>query len=157
MVLQDLQVNQAIQRQINDRLRTGSEPLDPVLGVPLNGFARNFLQDGVQDGVARLRLVQKDQGLHIRVNARVQRQFREYGADDGAVQIPAGYLAKVAALFVEEHQDELVGQTERLGDPSFRRDSQEFCPRPLWGKPKRLRLSPTKDSLPYLPGREEDG
>ena len=54
-------------------------------------------------------------GVGIRVDAAQQGKFREYGAGDSAVQVPAGYLMKIAALLVEEHQNELFGQTERLG------------------------------------------
>ena len=70
VVFQDLQINQAIQNRINDRLRTGSESFDPVLGVPLNRFGCNFFQNGVQGRVARFRLVHKEQGFHVRVDAR---------------------------------------------------------------------------------------
>ncbi len=70
VVFQDLQVNQAIQNRINDRLRTGSEPFNPVLGVPLTRFGCNFFQNEVQGRVAGFRLVHKEQGFHVRVDAR---------------------------------------------------------------------------------------
>ena len=68
MILQDLQVNQAVQGRINDRFRLGGEPFDPVLGIPLDWFGCNFLQYWVESGVARFCLVQKEQGYLIRVN-----------------------------------------------------------------------------------------
>ena len=37
------------------------------------------------------------QGVH---DVSVEREFREFRTGDGAVQIPARYLVKVAALFV---------------------------------------------------------
>ena len=70
VVFQDLQVNQAIQNRIDDRLRTGSEPFNPVLGVPLNRFGCNFFKDGVQGRVACFRRVHEEQGFHVRVDAR---------------------------------------------------------------------------------------
>ena len=111
VVFQDIQVNQAVESRVNNRLRTGSKPFDPLLGVSLNRFASDFLQNGIQSRVARFRPIHKVQGFHIRVDSRQQRQLREYGTDDGAVQVPAGYLVEVAALFVEERQDEFFGQT----------------------------------------------
>ena len=111
VVFQDLQVNQAVESRVNNRLRTGSKPFDPVLGVSLNRFAGDFLQNWVQCRVARFRPVHKVQCFHIRVDSRHERKLREDGADEGAVQVPAGYLVEVAALFVEERQDEFFGQT----------------------------------------------
>ena len=72
VVFQDLLFNQAIQTHINDRLRKGRQPFDPVLGVPLNWFAGNFLQNGVRGGVARFSLVQQEQGFEIRIDARYE-------------------------------------------------------------------------------------
>ena len=69
VVFQDLPVHEAIQTQINDRLRKGRQPFDPVLGVPLNWFGGDFLQNGVQGGVARFSRVQQEQGIEIRINA----------------------------------------------------------------------------------------
>ena len=109
VVIQNVHLDKAVQSQIDDRLRARGEPLDPELRVPLDRFVRDFLQDGVKDGIADFRFVQGNQGFQVRVNAACERQFREYRADDGAVQLPAGHLVKVAALFVEEHQDELLG------------------------------------------------
>ena len=111
VVFQDLQVNQAVESRVNNRLRTGSKPFDPVLGVSLNRFAYDFLQNWVQCRVARFRPAHKVQCFRIRVDSRHERKLREDGADDGAVQVPAGYLVEVAALFVEERQDEFFGQT----------------------------------------------
>ena len=70
VIFQDLQVNQAVQNRINDRFRTGSEPFDPVLGVPLNRFGCDFFQNGVQGRSPRFRLVHEEQGFKVRVDAR---------------------------------------------------------------------------------------
>ena len=115
VVFQDLQVNQAVENRIDDRLRAGSEPFDPVLGVVLPWCVRDFLEDGIQGGVAGFCRVHEEQGLHVRVDAGSERKLREHGAGHGAVQMPAGYLVKVAGLLVEEHQDEFLSQSQRLG------------------------------------------
>ena len=119
MVFQDVQVNEAVQRQVDDGFCTRGEPLYPVLGVVLARFARDLLQDGVQGRVARFCPVDDEQALDICVDAAHEGEFREYGAGDGAVQVPAGNLVKVTALLVEEHQDELFRQAERLGCHTF--------------------------------------
>ena len=111
MVFQDLEVNQAIKSQIDDRLRTGGESFNPELGVALHRFPGNLFQNGIQGGVARFCRVYKEQGFHVRVDTRQEREFREDCTGDGAVQIPAGYLVKVTVVLVEKHQDELLGQT----------------------------------------------
>ena len=111
MVFQDLPAHQIVQRQIDDRLDPRGEPFDPVTGVPLNGFVGNFLQQRVQCGIAGLRSVQQDQRLHVRVDAGQEREFGKRGAGDGALQSPAGNLVEISGLVVEEHQNELVGQT----------------------------------------------
>ena len=110
VVFQDLKIDQAIQRQINDQLRARGKPFYPVLCVPLHWFGCNCLQDGVQHGVARLCPVREEQGFLIRVNARSERKHRDYGTDDSTAQIPAWNLVEIAALLVEEHQDEFLGQ-----------------------------------------------
>ena len=110
VVFQNLQVNQPVQSRINDLIRLVSEPLDPVLGVPLDWSGCDFLQYGVQDWVARFCRVHKEQRFHIRVDAGFEGQLCKYGANHGAVQRPAWHLVEVSVLLVEEHQDELFGQ-----------------------------------------------
>ena len=58
VVLQDVQIDEAVQSQVDDRLRARGESFDPVLRVPLNRFVRDLLEDGVEDGVADFRFVQ---------------------------------------------------------------------------------------------------
>ena len=112
MVLQDIQVDKAVQAQVDDRLGAGGEPLDPVLGVSPRGLLGDLLQNRVEDGVANFRLVQKDEGLHVRVDTVYEGQFGEYRTDDRAVQVPARHLVKVAGFLVQEHQDEFLGQAQ---------------------------------------------
>ena len=115
VVLQDLQVAQVVQCHVDDRLRMGSESLDPVLGVALIRLGRDPVEDRVERGIAGSGPVQEDQGLHVGVDASHERQLGEGRADDGTVQVPARNLAEVAALLVEECQDEFVDQAQRLG------------------------------------------
>ena len=61
VVFQDLQIDQVIQGQINDRLRMDSEPFNPVLGASLSRFVRDLPENGIQRGVARLCAVHKVQ------------------------------------------------------------------------------------------------
>ncbi len=60
VVFQDLQANQALQSQIDDRFGMGSEPFDPVLGVSSSRPACNFLQYWVQGRIACFRAVQEE-------------------------------------------------------------------------------------------------
>ena len=105
VVLENVHADEAFEGEIDDLLGAGSEPLDPELGVPLLGFVGDLLEARVEDRVAGGGLVEEDEGVHVGVDAADQGEFREHGADDGAVQVPAGYLAKVATLLVEEHED----------------------------------------------------
>ena len=100
MVLEDVKFNEAIQCQVNDRLRARSETLYPVLSVVLRRLTCNFLENRIEDGVSHFRIVQKNEGISIRVNAGYEREFRKYGSDDGAVQIPARDLVEVARLLI---------------------------------------------------------
>ena len=115
VVFQYLQVDEAVQGQIDNGLCTRRKSFDPVLGVVPDRFVCDLLQDGVQGRVAGLCPVHEEQGLHIRVDAAHEREFCEHGAGDGAVQVPARHLVKVTTLLVEEHEDELFGQTQGLG------------------------------------------
>ena len=45
----------------------------------------------------------------------LKREFREDGSYDSAVEVPAGHLVEVTVLLVEEHQDEFLRQTQRMG------------------------------------------
>ena len=108
-------VDQAVQGQVDDRLRPPGEAFDPVLGVPSIRFVRDLLQNGIEGGIAGFRRVQQMQRIQIRVDARLEGELREHRADDGAVQIPARDLVEIAVLLVEQHQDELFGQAQRLG------------------------------------------
>ena len=67
-----------------------------------------------------------NKGFHVRVDAAYERQFREYRADDYAVQVPAGHLVKVPGLFVEEHHNEFLVQRQRVGCYSFDCQSHEL-------------------------------
>ena len=128
-----------------------SEPFDPVLGVSLSRLICDFLQDGVKRGVARFRLIQKEQGIHVRVDARLEREFCENSTDDGAVQVPAGHRAKVAAFFVEQHQDEFFQQTERLDRNNILCDSHfPLLPINVPARLSPLRLAEfIRDTLAY--------
>ena len=119
MVLKDVKFNEAIQCQVNDRLRARSETFDPVLGVVLFRFRRNFPQNGIENKVSHFRIIQKNEGVSICVNAGYQRKFRKYGADDGAVQVPARDLVEVARLLVQKHQNQFFGQAQRLSRHTF--------------------------------------
>ena len=79
-------------------------------GVPLDRLFGDFLEKGIENGVAGFRRVDEVERIEIRVDARKERELRQHRAGDGAVQIPAGNLVEIAVLLVEEHQDELLGQ-----------------------------------------------
>ena len=115
VMLHDADLDQAVQRPVDDRLRPAGEPFDPVDGVPLNRVPGDFLQDGIEHGIAGFRRVHEDQRFEIGVDPPVQREVRERGAHHRAVQIPARHLVEIAGLFVEEHQDELLDQAQLLG------------------------------------------
>ena len=115
VVFQDLQVSQAVEYRINDGFRPRSKPFDPVLSVALGWCVGDFFEDGVEVGVAGLVGVDKEEGVLVSVDAEPEREIGEDGAGDGAVQVPAGHLVEIAALLVEEHEDELLGQSQGRG------------------------------------------
>ena len=121
VVLEDVESDQFIQGEVNDVFGFGYESFYPVLGVASGGLFGYALQDGVEGGVAGFGVVHEEEGFFVGVNASDEGEFGERGADDGAVQVPAGDLVEVAALLVEEHEDELFGQGERLGGRCVRR------------------------------------
>ena len=94
VMLQNIQLDQAVEGVVNDRLRLAGKPFDPVHGVPLKGLPGDFLQDGIEHRIACLRRVGEDQRIEIGVNAREQGEFREHRAHHRAVQIPAGDLVE---------------------------------------------------------------
>ena len=53
-----------------------------------------------------------DQRLHVRVDARRERQLSERCADDGAAQIPTRNRVEVTTLLIEKRQDKFVNQSE---------------------------------------------
>ncbi|MCY4088378.1 MAG: hypothetical protein OXG37_16195 [Actinomycetia bacterium] len=94
VVLQNMQVSKAPQSEIDDHLCTRSEPVDPELRIPWNHFSYNFLEDWGRGRGHSLLLGSGDRGFHIHVYARDKREFREHCADQGAFQLPPGYLVK---------------------------------------------------------------
>ena len=75
MVLENPQADQVFQGQVDDRLRMGNEPLDPIPGVVLPRLLRNVGKDGVEARIARCFGIQQDQGIHIGVNPIEERQL----------------------------------------------------------------------------------
>ena len=115
-VLEDADLDQAVERLVDDPLRPGGEPFDPELGVVRLRIGRDFLEDRVGGGIARRRPVQQGERLEIRVDARAKGELRQHRAGHGAVQVPAGHLVEIAGLPVEEHQDKLLRQVQgRIG------------------------------------------
>ena len=88
----------------------GSQALYPIPGVSLLWRFRDFLQDGIQSGVACLSEVDEVERFQIRIDTMGKRQFRDSGTDNRTIQVPPGYLVEIAALLIEKQQNKFVSQ-----------------------------------------------
>ena len=115
VVFQDLQLDQAFQTQVDDRLGMMAQLFNPVLGVASSRSIGYFREDRIQHRVARFGSVKDEKGFHVSVDVRPERKFREHCAYDCAVQVPPWHLVEVATLLVEKGQDEFFGQSQLMG------------------------------------------
>ena len=90
MMLKYLEIDQAVQSQIDDRFCLRSQVFDPELGISSCRLFPDLHEDWVEGGIARWRMVEQEEGLHVSVDARLKRKLREYGAGNCAVQVPPG-------------------------------------------------------------------
>ena len=120
--------DEPVERRVDDVLGAGGEALDPVLGGAPFGGVGDLAEHGVDQRVAGGRLVEEVERVDVGVDASLEGELGEDGADDGAVQVPPGDLVEVAALLVEEHQDELFGQAQLVSRYAFRLERHLPCP-----------------------------
>ena len=114
MVFEDAALNQSVQAAREDLARLRRQTLDPVADIVRFRLSGDFGQDRVQQRIAGRHVIEQDQRVHVGVDPADQREFGQGRADHRAIQIPAGHLVEIARLLIEQGEDQLLGQRQRV-------------------------------------------
>ena len=114
LVPEDLVGDQALQHLIEDVIGPNGSLFDPVLCVVGGGIGGDLRQYGVEQRVAGGSRVGQRERFQIGIDAPFEGEIGKHGAGQDAGQVPAAHLLQVAALFIQEQEDQLFSQSHRV-------------------------------------------
>ena len=104
--------HQSVQHFLDPFVGAETELLRPVPGAVRFFLRRDPLKRGVENGVARGRAVEQNQLLQVQIDAPAQRQFAEHGSGECAFEIPEVQILQIAAIIIQQDEDQFVHQRE---------------------------------------------